>query len=189
MSGPDSQTVVLGHIASAHGIRGEVLVRTYTAVPGDIAAYGPLTDASGQRQFEIAALRVTGKGVVMRIKGINDRTAAEALRGTTLHAERSALPPTGDGEYYHADLVGLSAVSAEGAAIGTIISVQNFGAGDLLEIKIAGRQDTELVPFTGTFVPAVDLAAGRATVIMPDLVGDPEPASSAEESEDGGPAA
>ena len=170
------QRIALGHISGAHGIRGEVVIRSYTTVAEDIGAYGRVCDATGQRIYEFQTLRVTSKGIVARLKGISDRASAEALRGTVLHVDRSALPPAAAGEYYHADLVGLRAQSSDGSVIGTIIAVQNFGAGDLLEICRAGTAETDFVPFKDAYVPTVDIAAGFAVVIMPDLVGDPEPA-------------
>jgi 16S rRNA processing protein RimM len=176
--------IVLAHVASAHGIKGDVVVRAHTGAPEALADYGPLTDASGKRQFEITQLKATAKGVVVRFKGIADRTAAEALRGLELYVERSALPVPADGEYYHVDLIGLAAVSPDGATIGQVIAVQNFGAGEMLEIKRADAKETEYVPFTDTFVPTVDIEGGRVTVIIPEMVGEPEPASG-EEDESG----
>lgn len=159
--------VLLGHISSAHGIQGDVLIKTHTASPESISAYGPLSDASGGRLFEIRIVRVTSKGVVARIKGVADRTAAEALRGVELFAERSQLPETGEHEYYHSDLVGLTAVDGEGRMVGEVIAVQNFGAGDLVEIRLTGSRASELIPFTDAFVPDVDIAGGKIVVSMP----------------------
>lgn len=169
-----TKRVLLGEITSAHGIRGEVVIRAYTADPADIASYGPLTDATGKRTFELSSIRDSGKGVHARLAGVTTRTDAEALKGTQLYVSRDALPPPADGDYYHEDLVGLAAMTADGTAIGTIIAVQNFGAGDLLEIRLAGGSRSEFVPFTDTYVPSVDIAAGRVVVVMPDMVGDKE---------------
>jgi 16S rRNA processing protein RimM len=171
-----SDRILLGHIATVHGIRGEVVIKSYTQDPADIAAYGPLSDEAGRRQFVIETARVTPKGVVARIKGIADRTAAEALRGTALMVARSALPAAGDDEYYHADLIGMTAIGPDGQDIGKVAAVQNFGAGDLLELQLAGRSQTELIPFTDPVVPKIDVKARRITVIMPVMVGEPEPA-------------
>ena len=180
-SQPPSQRIVLAHVASAHGIKGDVVVRAHTGDPEDLGAYGPLTDVSGNRQFEITQLKVTAKGVVVRFKGIADRNAAEALRGLELYVERSALPAAADGEYYHVDLIGLEAVSIAGENIGRVIAVQNFGAGEMLEIKRPSIKETEYVPFTDTYVPKVDISSGRVTVIIPEMVGEPEPAADAED--------
>lgn len=164
--------ILLGRIAGAHGIRGDVLIHAHTAVPTDIAEHGPLSDAAGTRMFVIASARMTGKGVVARIEGIADRTAAEALKGVELYIDREELPEAGEGEFYHADLIGLAAVDPEGRPIGQIVAVPNYGAGDLLEIRLAGASKTELVPFTETFVPVVDIAGGRVVVVLPPAAAD-----------------
>ena len=163
----DRDHVLLGRIASAHGVRGHLLIRTYTEKPDDIAAYGALSDGKRARSFEIRVIRVTSKGVIAAIAGIEDRTAAEAVAGTDLWVARSRLPETGEGEFYHADLIGLVVVGPDGDEIGRVAALHNFGAGDLLEIRLAGRRRTELVPFTEAFVPDIDLARGRVTVNMP----------------------
>jgi 16S rRNA processing protein RimM len=166
----EARRLLLGRIAGAHGIRGEVVIHAYTAAPEAIAAYGPLWDEGGRRTFTIERLRVTAKGVVARLSGIGDRDAAEALKGTQLYVDRCRLPPAAEGEFYHADLVGLAAVDAAGTGIGEVVAVQNYGAGDLLELRLAGSATTELVPFTDAFVPEVDLAAGRVVVVLPRAV-------------------
>ena len=162
-----STRILLGRIAGAHGIRGEVLIKTFTAAPEAIGSYGPLSDASGARTFKVESARATPKGVVARLQGVADRNAAEALKGVELYIARDRLPPAAEGEFYHADLIGLAAVDAEGKPVGEIIAVQNFGAGDLLEIRLAGSGKTELVPFTDDAVPEVDIAARRVVVVLP----------------------
>jgi 16S rRNA processing protein RimM len=159
--------VLLGRIAGAHGIRGEVLIKSFTAAPEDIGAYGALSTADGSRVFEIASARTTNKGVVARLVGIADRNAAEALKGTDLYIARDRLPPASDGEFYHADLVGMTAVGPDGATLGEIVAVHDFGAGDLLEVRLAGKAKTELFPFTDAVVPEVNVAARRVTVVPP----------------------
>lgn len=175
--------ILLGQITGVHGIRGDVIVRTYTGDPASIAAYGPLTDKAGSRPLTLSVVRVSDKGVVARAKGVSDRNAAEALKGRELYVVRSKLPKTDEAEYYHADLIGLAAVTLEGADIGRIIAVQNYGAGDLLEIKMTGGGDTEFVPFTNACVPDVNISAGRVTVVMPEMVGEGEAESEADLSE------
>jgi 16S rRNA processing protein RimM len=164
--------VLLGRIAGAHGIRGEVLIHTYTEAPENIGAYGSLSDASGSRQLTIKVVRVTPKGVIARVAGVADRDAAEALKGVELYVDRARLPAAAEGEYYHADLIGLTAVDAEARTIGRIVAVQNFGAGDLLEVRLTGSSKTELVPFRDAFVPEVDLAARRVVVLLPSSAPD-----------------
>lgn len=173
--------ILLGQIVTAHGIRGEVLVRSYAADPADIASYGPLSDESGKRQFQLCIVRVTDKGVIARVDGIADRTAAEALRGQSLFISRSKLPNAGASEFYHADLIGLDAVRPDGSRFGTVRAVHNFGAGDLLEITLADGASSEFVPFTDACVPRVDLDTGTITVIPPVMTGEAEP--NAEESD------
>lgn len=160
--------ILLGRIVGAHGIRGDVLVHSYASVPRDIGSYGALSSKDGVQSFKLRVLRLTPKGaVIARVAGVLDRTAAEALKGTELYIAREKLPEPAEGEFYHADLVGLVAASPEGAVIGEIIAVHNFGAGDLIEIRLAGTPATELVAFNDRFVPTVDLTARTAIVIMP----------------------
>jgi 16S rRNA processing protein RimM len=182
---PDQSTrILLAHVASAHGIRGELLLKTYTGAPEDIAAYGPLSDQTGTQQFSLKVVRVTPKGVIARIKGVDDRNAAEALKGTALYVERAKLPQPDEDEFYHTDLIGLTAVDADGIAIGTIDRVLDFGAGTILEVKLTGQPKTELVPFTKACVPTVDLPGRRVTVIIPETVmGEDEPADDTETPE------
>jgi 16S rRNA processing protein RimM len=161
-----ARLVLLGRIGAAHGLRGEVVVQSFAANPLDLKAYGALTDKDGKRTFEIATLRQAGKGLIGRIKGVNDRTAAEALRGAELHVERAKLPPAKDGDYYLADLIGLSAHAPDGALIGEVVDVPNYGGGDLIEIKPEAGGETLLLPFTRACVPAVDIAGGRILVVI-----------------------
>lgn len=169
-----AQRVLLGRIVAAHGIRGDVVIDSYTAEPGDIEAYGPLFSADGGKQLDIKVVRVTPKGVVARVGGVVDRNAAEALRGTELYAPRARLPEAEEGEYYYADLAGLRADDEAGNRIGSVVGVQNFGAGDLLEVRLDGQSVTELIAFTDAFVPVVDIAAGRVVVVMPVSTDDAE---------------
>jgi len=160
------QRILLGRIAGAHGIRGEVLIRTFTARPEDIGTYGPLSDG-GARWFKIDSARVTARGVVARLAGVADRAAAEALKGAELYVGRDRLPAAGEGEFYHVDLIGLAAVDPEGKPVGEIVAVQNYGAGDLLELRLAGARTTALIAFTDAFVSEIDLAGRRAVVHLP----------------------
>ena len=160
--------ICLGVITGAHGVRGLVRIKSFTAAPGDIAAYGPLDDEAGTRRFEVAVKGEAKGAVPAALAGVEDRNAAEALKGTRLYVDRAALPPPQDEEeYYHADLIGLRAEDATGRNLGRVVAVHNFGAGDLLEIE---RPDgTELLlPFTKAAVPSVEIAAGRLTVEPPE---------------------
>ena len=164
--GVRSARILLRRIGPAHGIRGQLLIHTYTELPEDIASYGALKDESGTRQFEIEIIRVTPKGVVARITGVEDRTAAEALRGTDLYVDRERLPPPEEEEFYHSDLIGLDAFEPDGTHLGEVTAVHNFGAGDILEIRPASG-NTEMLPFTREAVPEIDLTSKRLIVVMP----------------------
>ncbi len=163
------ERVLLGRITGVHGLKGEVKIITYTGQPEDIAAYGALTGANGERHFHISAIRsVKGATVIAILDGISDRDEAEKLRGTDLYVSRTALPPPeGDDEYYHSDLIGLKAISPDGETIGKIIGVHNFGAGDLLEVRFEGKGQAQLIPFENAHVPRIDLDARQAVVLRP----------------------
>lgn len=169
-----AQRVLLGRIVTAHGIRGDVVIDSYASDPADIGSYGPLQSADGSKEFRIKVVRATPKGVIAHIAGIDDRNGAEALRGVDLFVPRAKLPEAGEGEFYYTDLVGLRAESDSGEMIGTVVAVHNFGAGDLLELRLEGQTATELVPFTDTYVPVVDVAGGRVVVVMPASAPDDE---------------
>ena len=163
------ERVLLGRITGVHGLKGEVKIITYTGQPEDIAAYGALTGANGERHFHISAIRsVKGATVIAILDGISDRDEAEKLRGTDLYVSRTALPPPeDDDEYYHSDLIGLKAISPDGETIGKIIGVHNFGAGDLLEVRFEGEGQAQLIPFENAHVPRIDLDARQAVVLRP----------------------
>lgn len=167
MMSDTSRRILLGRILSAHGIRGDVLVASYASEPQAIAAYGPLETDEAGRRLELSVVRVTPKGVVARVAGVNDRNAAEALKGVALYVDRARLPSAEEGEFYHADLVGLAAEDREGHRIGTVVAVENYGAGDILELRLEGSRQTEMIPFADAFVPEVDVAGGRIVVVLP----------------------
>jgi 16S rRNA processing protein RimM len=176
--------VCLGIVGAPHGVRGAVRIKSFTGEPAAIASYGALQDENGERCF---TLRIIGaaKGdgmVIAQLSGIADRDRAEALRGLRLYAPRGVLPPIGDDdEFYHADLVGLPAMLGDGAPLGTVIAVHDFGAGDMLEIeRDAGPK--VLVPFTRAVVPIVDIAGGRVVVDPPAGLIDPPRAQKIPES-------
>jgi 16S rRNA processing protein RimM len=151
--------VQMAVIGAPHGIRGEVRVKTFTGDPLALGDYGPLQAADGRR-FEVLDIRPAGTVVVVRFKSVGDRNAAEALNGTELFVDRSALPDdTEEGEFYHADLVGLAVRDETGEPVGKVVAVQNFGGGDILEIVHGGTKGV-LIPFTEAAVPEVDVAAG-----------------------------
>ena len=162
-----AETVCLGRIVGAHGVRGIVRIKSHTANPDDLTAYGALSDEAGTRRLTVT---VTGhvKGLVLaRVEGVEDRDAAEALRGTDLYVPRAALPPTEGEEYYHVDLLGLRAESEDGTALGRVSAVHDHGAGPIVEIQPPDGPST-LVPFTREHVPAIDIEAGRMVVAAPE---------------------
>jgi 16S rRNA processing protein RimM len=162
--------ILVAQFGAAHGIKGEVRLKAYTQDPMAVGDYGPLIAADGRR-FEIEAMRPAAGSsssdmLVVRIKGVSDRNAAEALNRLELSVPKDALPPAEEGEYYHADLIGLRAETPSGTILGTVVAVPNYGAGDLLEIAPA-TGNTILVPFTDAVVPEVDIAEGRVVVDPP----------------------
>lgn len=162
--------VLMATIGAAQGLRGEVRVRSFTADPVSLGDYGKLHSADG-RIFEILDIREAKNVVVVRFRGINDRNAAEALNGLELFIERDNLPDDEleEDEFYYADLEGLEVVDKDGKSYGTISAVFDFGAGDLLEIKGAGRRPA-LIPFSEAAVLEIDLEAGTI-LIDPDAAG------------------
>ncbi len=174
--------LLVGRIAAAHGLRGLVKLQCFTAEPESIGRYGPLSDATGKRVFEVTVLNPVKGGVLASIKGVGDRTAAEKLRGVELYMPRDRLPPAGEGEYYHADLVGLAVELKDGTPFGRVQAVENYGAGDLLAIVRPGGRPVSL-PFTDPVVPVVDIAGGRIVVDPPPGLVDDVPVDGPKEEE------
>jgi 16S rRNA processing protein RimM len=159
--------ICVARIGAAHGVRGEVKLWSFTEDPAAVAHYGPLETQDGTRCFEIEALRAAKDHFVARIAGVNDRDAAEKLRNIELYIPRARLPKIEEADtFYHADLVGLDAVTPDGARVGTVHALHNFGAGDIIEIAPAGGGDPLMLPFNETTVPKIDVAA-RQIVVMP----------------------
>lgn len=159
--------VCVGRVVGARGIKGEVRIEPFTARPEDIAAYGRVSDETGQRTFEARVVGTEKGQAVARLSGVADRTEAERLKGMLLYVPRAALPAPKAREYYRADLIGLAAVAADGARLGTVAAVHDYGAGASIEIARESGAPL-LIPFTDACVPELDLAAGRATVVLPD---------------------
>jgi 16S rRNA processing protein RimM len=159
--------VCIAQIGAAHGVRGEMRLKAFTEDPLSVAEYGPLETEDGKRQFEIEAARPAKDMLVVRLKGVTDRDAAEALKNIRLYVAREKLPPPADDEFYYADLVGLAAVKANGEVVGAVKAVHNFGAGDLLEIEPADGSATMMLPFSETTVPSIDMAQRRIVVEPP----------------------
>ena len=169
-------SICVARIGAAHGVRGAVKLWTFTQDPLAVTRYGLLTTKDGARQFEVASARQAGDHLVATLKGITSRDEAERLNGLELYVAREKLPATEEDEYYHADLIGLAAVTAAGAPLGRVVAIHNFGAGDIIEIAPPNGA-TMLLPFTNAVVPTVDLAAGRVVIELPaEIEGDtPDP--------------
>jgi 16S rRNA processing protein RimM len=165
--------VRVARIGAAHGIRGEVRLWPYTQDPEAVTSYGPLETENGT-QVIIEHLRPDKDHWVARLAGVNDREAAEVLTNLELFVPRERLPPIEEPDtFYHADLVGLVAVTAEGATIGTVAAVHNFGAGDIIEIAPSSGGAPLMLSFTEAAVPKVDLQAKRIVVVPPPITSIP----------------
>lgn len=163
----DDTLILLGVIGAAHGIKGEVRIKAFTGDPLAIADYGPLTDEKGRR-FEIAEVRPAKEVVVARIKGITSREAAESLNGVNLYVARDQIPaPEDEDEFLQADLIGCAVVGPDGVVLGTVTTVANYGAGDLLDILLPDGRSV-LMPFTKAFAPRIDIAARRIEAVPPE---------------------
>ncbi len=177
MTSSDDQKVLLAKIGAAHGIRGEVRVKPFGDDPLSFTDYGVLTTRDGKRIFEVERARVQKTVVVTKFKGITDRNQAEELNGLELYISRDQLPEPDEDEFYYSDLNGLDVLDLNGETLGKIVAVQDFGAGDLLEIR-PKRGRTFYIPFTKEFVPAISLENGQVKVALPEdyfSEGKPEP--------------
>jgi 16S rRNA processing protein RimM len=163
----DRDWVCVAVVAAAHGLRGAFKLRCFTERPEDVAAYGPVFDRDGNRLFELRVIGPAPGGVLAQADRIQDRNAAEALRGAELFVPRAALPDLPADEFYYADLQGMEALQPDGSRMGIVQSVDNFGAGDVLEVLADdGRRLT--LPFTRETVPSIDLERGRLVVEIPE---------------------
>ncbi len=180
-----SDRVCVGQIGGAHGVRGIVKVKPFTARPANVAAYGPVSDAEGRRRLVLRLLSLHKGQWRARIDGVEDRAAAEALRGTRLYVDRARLPDPGEDEFYHADLIGLAVELPDGTPFGTVRGLDDHGGGGVIEVT---RPDGSavVVPFTKAAVPVVDPAAGRLVIDPPP--GLLEPPDHRPENEQDGPA-
>ena len=155
--------VALAAVAGAHGVKGEVRLKLFTDSAAGLAPYEKVYVGGTERR--LLNVRDGGKAAIARFEGVADRSAAEALRGSLVEVDRSALPPLEEGEYYHSDLVGLDCVDREGQSIGTVSAIENFGAGDLLEIALTNGRKS-LIAFRDGIA---DLDEGRI-VLDPEFL-------------------
>ena len=161
--------ICIARIGAPHGVRGAVKLWSFTDDPMAVLEYGPLTTKDGARSFEVADARMAKDHLVATLPGVADRDAAARLNGIELYVARAQLPPTDDGEYYHADLIGLAAVDADEAPIGRVVAIHDFGAGTIIEIAPPSGP-TLMLPFTDAVVPSVDLAKGHVVIVLPGEV-------------------
>ncbi|CAN5291759.1 ribosome maturation factor RimM [soil metagenome] len=183
---PDTTLILVGRVAGAFGVRGELKIATYTEVPLTLTKFKALTRQDGSPALTVTSARVVKDGVVARCVGVETKEAADALRGLRLYVPRAALPEPDEDEFYLADLIGLPVRHvATGDLLGKIKSVQNFGADDLLEITPALGGQTWYLPFTRAAVPEVKIAEGVVLADPPAMVGEPEgPAPDEDRDED-----
>ena len=163
-----SDLICIGAVAGSFGVRGEVRLKSFCAVPEDIESYSPLQSEDGSQKFTVSLTRVTNNGFVAILGGINTKEQADAIKGLRLFTPRDALPNLPDDEYYYSDLTGLDVFDTGGTLLGQVKSVVNHGAADLLEIHGTGLKDTVFLPFTQAAVPTVDLDQGRIIADPPD---------------------
>ncbi|WP_333586528.1 ribosome maturation factor RimM [Phenylobacterium sp.] len=158
--------IQVARVAGAFGVRGEIRITTFTEDPMALPAYGTLLRDSGEPALNLSAARPVKGGIIARAREVATREEAEALRGLRLFITRDSLPPPDEDEFYLADLIGLSVATAEGEALGKVKSVQDFGAGDLLEIQPPAGASWWL-PFTRETVPEVKIPEGRLVAVRP----------------------
>lgn len=165
--GTPRDQVLVGVIVGAHGIKGEVKLKSFTSDPLNIGRYGPLQSSSG-KPFEITKLKAAKDDFIASLKNVSDRNEAEALKGVELFVAREKLPKLKTHEAYAHDLMGLDVVLENGTALGKLVGMPNYGAGDLLEVAIEGSSETVLIPFTNAFVPQEDFTSGKIIVNLPE---------------------
>ena len=166
--------ICVARIGAPHGIRGAVKLWTFTEDPLAVMSYGQLKTKDGARSFEVATAREAKDHLVATFKGVVSREDAERLNGLELYIPRDRLPETDDDEYYHADLIGLAAVTTTDAPLGRVIAIHDFGAGTIIEIA-PPEGNTLMLPFTDAVVPTVDLKAGKVIVELPGEIDGEDP--------------
>ena len=169
--------VCVAQIGAAHGLRGGVHLRSFTEDPQAFTQYGPLETEDRSRRLEIDSVKPSKDGFTVRFVGVTRREQTEALRNVNLYVDRDRLPAPDEGEFYFADLIGLAAVTPQGDPLGEVIALHNFGAGDIVELKLSANGESTMLLFDGATVPEVDIAGGKIVVVMPEeiVVQDPAP--------------
>ena len=163
--------ICIGKIVAAHGIRGEVKVQSQTKIPTDVDKFGEVETKDATRRFSIKVLGTISSNVRVKIKGVETRNEAEALIGTELYVSRNALPKLAEDEFYKGDIVGLKVcLKTPEQIIGKVVGFANYGAGEIIEIKLNGQKETELLPFTESYVPTINIADGYIIVSSASMV-------------------
>ena len=175
----NSEKVCLGAIVGVHGIKGEVKVKSFTAVDRDIDKYGELEDETGSRKFSVKVVGHSKDLLRVKVKGCDDRNTAETLIGTGLYVSRTLLPDLHDEEFYHTDLIGLEVRDNSANVIGTVNALYNFGAGDIIEIQVKNG-GLEMLPFTKQYVPTINIKDGYIIVNEIHFAADDEAEDNAE---------
>lgn len=170
----DDNLICIAAVSGAFGVRGEVRIKSFCAVPEDCFAYGPLRGADGQIVLTITAQRAVKNGFAVMCEQVETREQAQALSGTKLYVYRKDMPTPGADEFYFEDLVGLEVKTTDGKRMGKVLAVYNHGAGDLLEIsggtdKHGKERGMFFHPFTKTAVPKLDIKAGRLVICIADV--------------------
>jgi len=167
-----NSTFKIAQITAAHGIRGEVKVVCFLENPDDLPRYNPLSTRQG-KEYSLAVTGHVKGNIIARIEGIADRNEAELLRGLELYAPGSKLPKKSENEFYQQELIGLSAIDASGKAIGNVLAIHNFGAGDIIEISTS--EGDVMLPFKAPFVGEIDVKKGTMHITLPEYLGDENP--------------
>lgn len=163
--------VCIGKIVAAHGIKGEVKVRSVNQNPLDLDQYGTVENADASKKFSIKVVGLVSTNARVKIEGVTTRNDAEALIGTELYVPRSALPELEEEEFYLSDLIGLDVcLKTPDKKIGKVAAFQNFGAGDIIEIKLKGQKETEMLPFTKDYVPTINIDEGYIIVSSATMI-------------------
>lgn len=165
------EKICLGAIVGVHGIRGEVKVKSFSDDEKNLVRYGEVCDECGNKTFSLKIVGHSKDLLRVKIKGVDDRTTAETLIGTGFYIKRNSLPELKDDEFYHTDLIGLNAQNKNGDILGKVNALYNFGAGDILEVRL-NDNSLEMVPFTSAFVPEINIKNGYIIVEMMQFAAD-----------------
>jgi 16S rRNA processing protein RimM len=161
--------IIVAKITSPHGVRGAVKVKSFTEFPDSVAEYSPLYSKNGQEKFDIEILSANEDMLVVKINGVNDRNGAEALRGRDLYADKDLFPELEEDEFYYEDLIGLPVLLQDGQQFGVVLTVDNYGGGDVVEIKLQGVEKTEFFAFTKEIFPQINIEAGNVLICPPEV--------------------